>query len=71
MSPFNAWVFLNGLETLAIRMEVHSQRALDLARWLDAHPAISVVHYPGLETILDTCSQNVSRRLSAVSSPLK
>jgi O-succinylhomoserine sulfhydrylase len=49
MSPFNAWVFLNGLETLAIRMEVHSQRALDLARWLDAHPAISAVHYPGLE----------------------
>lgn len=49
MSPFNAWVFLNGLETLGIRMEVHSQRALDLARWLDAHPAISAVHYPGLE----------------------
>ena len=49
MSPFNAWVFLNGLETLGIRMAVHSQRALDLARWLDAHPAISAVHYPGLE----------------------
>ena len=49
MSPFNAWVFLNGLETLGFRMAVHSQRALDLARWLDAHPAISAVHYPGLE----------------------
>ena len=50
LSPFNAWGFLNGLETLAIRMEAHSQRALELARWLEAHPAVQRVYYPGLES---------------------
>ena len=49
MSPFNAWVFLNGLETLRIRMHAISESALRLARWLEAHPAVSRVHYPGLE----------------------
>lgn len=48
MSPFNAWVFLNGLETLALRMQAHSERALGLARWLEEHPAVSRVYYPGL-----------------------
>jgi len=50
LSPFNAWVFLNGLETLAVRMEAHSRRALELARWLEAHPAVQRVYYPGLES---------------------
>ena len=50
MSPFNAWVFLNGLETLRIRMHAISESALRLARWLEGHPAVRRVHYPGLET---------------------
>lgn len=49
MSPFNAWVFLKGLETLHLRMRAHSDSALALARWLRAHPKVSAVHYPGLE----------------------
>ncbi|MDQ2695269.1 MAG: O-succinylhomoserine sulfhydrylase [Pseudomonadota bacterium] len=50
MSPFNAWVFLKGLETLALRMRAHSDNALHLARWLEARPAVSRVYYPGLES---------------------
>lgn len=49
LSPFNAWVFLKGLETLALRMRAHSENSLALARWLQSHPAVTRVHYPGLE----------------------
>jgi len=48
MSPFNAWVFLKGLETLSIRMRAHCASAQLLADWLQAQPAISRVYYPGL-----------------------
>jgi O-succinylhomoserine sulfhydrylase len=48
LSPFNAWVLVKGLETLAIRMEAQSARALALAQWLEAHPAVARVYYPGL-----------------------
>ncbi len=48
MSPFNAWVFLSGLETLAIRMKAHCDSAFELAKWLVQRPSISKVHYPGL-----------------------
>ncbi|QGM22076.1 O-succinylhomoserine sulfhydrylase [Spiribacter sp. 2438] len=48
LSPFNAWVFLKGLETLNLRMRAHSDQALALARWLVDHPAVSRVHYSGL-----------------------
>ena len=48
LSPFNAWVVLKGLETLGIRMEAQSQRALDLATWLESHPKVARVYYPGL-----------------------
>jgi O-succinylhomoserine sulfhydrylase len=48
LSPFNAWVLLKGLETLQIRMLAQSAAALELARWLEAHPKIARVHYPGL-----------------------
>lgn len=48
MSPFNAWIFLKGLETLSIRMAAHSQSALSLAEWLSQHPAVEQVFYPGL-----------------------
>ncbi len=50
MSPFNAWVFLKGLETLRLRMRAHSANALALARWLEARPEVARVHYPGLES---------------------
>ena len=48
MSPFNAWVFLKGLETLRLRMEAHSRNALTLAQWLDAQPQVEKVFYAGL-----------------------
>lgn len=48
MSPFNAWVFLKGLETLRLRMAAHSANASRLARWLEAQPAVARVYYPGL-----------------------
>lgn len=48
MSPFNAWVFLKGLETLRLRMRAHCENALRLAEWLEAHPRIERVYYPGL-----------------------
>ena len=48
MSPFNAWVFLKGLETLHLRMKAHSANALQLAQFLEAHPAVNKVYYPGL-----------------------
>lgn len=48
MSPFNAWVFLKGLETLAVRMRAHCETAQAVAEWLDAHPAVAHVYYPGL-----------------------
>ena len=49
MSPFNAWVFLKGLETLRIRMQAHSANAAELANWLNAHPKVGKVFYAGLE----------------------
>ncbi|CBL45218.1 Putative Cys/Met metabolism pyridoxal-phosphate-dependent enzyme [gamma proteobacterium HdN1] len=48
MSPFNAWVFLKGLETLSLRMQAHSTSAQRLAEWLEQQPAIERVHYAGL-----------------------
>lgn len=48
MSPFNAWVFLKGLETLKLRMRAHSDSAMQIATWLESQPGISHVYYPGL-----------------------
>jgi O-succinylhomoserine sulfhydrylase len=48
LSAFNAWVLLKGLETLRLRMCAQSANALDVALWLDSHPAVRRVHYPGL-----------------------
>tara|TARA_B110000196_G_scaffold69402_1_gene59129 strand:+ start:25710 stop:26909 length:1200 start_codon:yes stop_codon:yes gene_type:complete len=50
MSPFNAWIFLKGLETLRIRMLAHSSNALDLALWLEKQPQVTKVFYTGLES---------------------
>ena len=48
LSPFNAWVFLKGLETLSLRMKAHSENALLLAQWLEKQPKVKRVYYPGL-----------------------
>ncbi|MGA0815918.1 MAG: O-succinylhomoserine sulfhydrylase [Burkholderiaceae bacterium] len=48
MSPFNAWVLHKSLETLSVRMRAHNANAQALAEWLQAHPAVAKVHYPGL-----------------------
>jgi len=50
VSPFNAWLFLQGLETLHLRLERHSSNALAIARYLEQHPAVAWVNYPGLES---------------------
>lgn len=48
MSPFNAWVFLKGLETLDLRMRAHAAAAQQIAHWLDQHAAVDKVYYTGL-----------------------
>ena len=50
MSPFNAWVFLKGLETLRIRMDAHCKGANALAHWLEKQPQVDKVYYPGLKS---------------------
>ncbi|MEI6435378.1 MAG: aminotransferase class I/II-fold pyridoxal phosphate-dependent enzyme [Bacteroidota bacterium] len=50
MAPFNAWLNLNGLETLALRMERHCSNAMALAGFLEKHPDVNFVNYPGLES---------------------
>lgn len=53
LSPFNSFLFLQGLETLPLRMERHTSNALAVARWLEKHPKVSWVNYPGLESSKD------------------
>jgi O-succinylhomoserine sulfhydrylase len=48
LAPFNAWVVMKGLETLALRVKAESAAALELATWLEAHPKVARVYYPGL-----------------------
>lgn len=48
MSPFNAWIFLKGLETLKLRMQAHGKNAAELAVWLQEQPCVDKVHFPGL-----------------------
>lgn len=50
ISPFNSWLLTQGLETLSLRMERHVQNALNLAQWLEKHPKVEFVNYPGLES---------------------
>ncbi len=50
ISPFNSFLFLQGIETLKFRMEQHSRNALEVAAWLEKHPAVSWVKYPGLKS---------------------
>lgn len=50
MSPFNAWIFLKGLETLSIRMQAHCRSAQQVAEWLDSQKHVKQVYYPGLKS---------------------
>jgi O-succinylhomoserine sulfhydrylase len=50
ISPFNAWICLKGMETLRLRMQAQSAAALEIAAWLEAHPGVERVHYPGLRS---------------------
>lgn len=50
ISPFNAWLLLRGLKTLAVRMDRHSSNAMAIAKFLEKHPAVAKVYYPGLES---------------------
>ncbi len=50
LSPFNAWLFIQGLETLPLRIAKHSENALAVAEWLEANPSVTWVAYPGLES---------------------
>lgn len=50
MSPFNAWIFLKGLETLKLRMQAHNENALLLAQWLEKQPNVEKVYFAGLES---------------------
>ncbi|WP_320674548.1 O-acetylhomoserine aminocarboxypropyltransferase/cysteine synthase [Prochlorococcus sp. MIT 1341] len=50
LSPFNAFLLLQGLETLSLRIERHASNAMELAKWLDAHPNVENVNYPGLSS---------------------
>lgn len=50
LSPFNAWLFLQGLETLPLRIAKHAENSLAVARWLQQHPDVTFVNYPGLES---------------------
>lgn len=50
MSPFDSWLVLRGIKTLALRMEAHQKNALELARWLEKHPKVERVVYPGLKS---------------------
>jgi len=49
-APFNSWLLIQGLETLAIRMEKHSQNALEVAKYLESNPKVTKVSYPGLKS---------------------
>ena len=53
MSPFNAFLISRGLKTLSIRMDRHCENAMKLAKYLEAHPAVAKVYYPGLESFED------------------
>ncbi len=50
LSPFNSWLFIQGMETLSLRMREHSKNALALAEFLEAHPKVKKVNYPGLKS---------------------
>lgn len=68
LSPFNAWLLLMSMETLSLRMERHSANALALAKFLEAHPKVASVNFPGLESHPD--HELAGRQMKACSSLL-
>lgn len=54
IAPYNAWTVMKGLETLALRVKAQSAAALEFAAWLEAHPKVAHVYYPGLKSHLST-----------------
>ena len=50
LSPFNSWLFIQGLETLSLRVKKHSENALAIAKWLKSHPKVKKVNYSGLKS---------------------
>ena len=68
LSPFNAWLFIQGLETLSLRMKQHTQNALDIAKWLEKQDIIKKVNYPLLPS--DKSYANASKYLSKGASGL-
>jgi O-acetylhomoserine (thiol)-lyase len=61
LSPFNSWLFIQGLETLALRVDKHSKNALEVAKYLESHPKVKRVNYPLLES--DPNYKNASKYL--------
>ncbi len=57
-SPFNSWLLLQGLETLALRMEKVSQNTLEIAQYLEAHPKVQSVSYPGLKKTIQSMKKH-------------
>jgi O-acetylhomoserine (thiol)-lyase len=68
LSPFNAWLFIQGVETLSLRMKQHSKSALQIAQWLEKHPRVKKVNYPLLES--DKSYANAQKYLTKGSSGL-
>jgi O-acetylhomoserine/O-acetylserine sulfhydrylase-like pyridoxal-dependent enzyme len=68
LSPFNAWLLLLSMETLSLRMEKHSSNAMALAKFLEAHPKVESVNYPGLES--HPCHALAMKQMKACSSLL-
>jgi O-acetylhomoserine (thiol)-lyase len=62
LSPFNSWQFIQGIETLPLRLKKHSENATAVAKWLKTHPQVQFVNYPGLET--DPSHANAVRYLN-------
>jgi O-acetylhomoserine (thiol)-lyase len=68
LSPFNAWLFIQGVETLSLRMKQHSQSALTIAQWLEKHPRVKKVNYPLLSS--DKSYSNAQKYLTKGASGL-
>ena len=66
--PFDSWLLLRGLKTLAIRMKAHSEGAERVARWLSEHPGVERVHFPGLPT--HPGHEIATRQMTAAGAPL-
>ena len=68
IGPFDAWLLLRGLKTLALRMRAHSANGMRVARWLEQHPGVTAVHYPGLESFVS--HELATKQMSAAGEPL-